>query len=472
MSLSSLLSSLSSAAASAAAAPKKSVYTQSQSEQVIGSLVQDMIKQSAQSPPKIKLSDVSLNPNTASQNAVSKQLSLDFPSLLSPIPHARAAAYISSSKDVSMGSVSPLVLNSHESPAQNIRTKGRNLFDQFNDESEDELVDVSIPFPTSTPSSLKTNSAGNKRGATNARDVSASPSSDIQGYTPIKRRAIGALFSKVTPQTPLKDRHLLAEEPLLAFSLSAAAATPSSSDKIAYKKVFDTLQSGVYNSKDASFTITPVKTFKGSFMQAYKVSGGTPFSPDLSNDTILLKAHHGEKAKWKESVIDRYFSASLTNYLRAEKLGLPVAKIYNSETAAEDRFMVVQFIPNKVDPVDMNQLAQIRAFFDCAVKSSEMLDLHPDNFRVEDETVKLIDFLEKVKSATSTAAYEPELLPVLNHALGQWIDTWVKAGLKNQEVLNRYNFLTENFTSLNPEFAEWIKPEALTTIQQMLTTQT
>jgi hypothetical protein len=187
---------------------------------------------------------------------------------------------------------------------------------------------------------------------------------------------------------------------------------------------------------------------------------------------LLIKAYHGTD-NWRFEVLQRYMTTSLAQYQRLKtKLQLPVAEIYNESMALQQGVFLVEYVPEAIDPINPDHLAQVHRFFERAIQHSEMLDLLPENFRVQrivvkekirengvevekekiEEIVKLIDFMEDLE--------EDELVCCLTQALGKWIDAWRSRGIPETQIKALYSLLTANFEKLNPLLAAHMHPPA------------
>lgn len=132
---------------------------------------------------------------------------------------------------------------------------------------------------------------------------------------------------------------------------------------------------------------------KGTFQKVYVINADHQIIQETHNSKILLKVFH---LNLLETKLQYYMKNSIDNYHRAIELGLPCAKIYNIKTALEDKYYLVEMVPNKIDLKNEDHLQQICRFFKVSYENKYTCDLTYDNLRVQnDGTVTLIDFAEK-----------------------------------------------------------------------------
>ncbi|MGR3911874.1 MAG: hypothetical protein QRY71_01005 [Candidatus Rhabdochlamydia sp.] len=132
---------------------------------------------------------------------------------------------------------------------------------------------------------------------------------------------------------------------------------------------------------------------EGSYMNVYQ-PGDTPLLvPSLSNQAVVVKLYHGKNTGLSSQQLEKCLTTSLRSYKQTLDYDIPVAKIYNVETALTDCFLIQEKIPHPIQIT--SYLLEIFHFFELSLKHNITLDLIPDNFRVkEDGTVVLIDFVE------------------------------------------------------------------------------
>jgi hypothetical protein len=135
---------------------------------------------------------------------------------------------------------------------------------------------------------------------------------------------------------------------------------------------------------------------QGSYMNVYTIQAVNPVITTSSNDQLLLKVYNQKRSSESEKRLNSYMEHSIQNYRDAQELGLPVATIYNIETALTDHFFLQEKIPGVVDLRNKDHVEQVRKFFIAALKNNLSLDVLPSNLMVKTEgTVVLIDFVEE-----------------------------------------------------------------------------
>jgi hypothetical protein len=123
---------------------------------------------------------------------------------------------------------------------------------------------------------------------------------------------------------------------------------------------------------------------KGTYMEAFTIDS-------RKDQLVKLYFRDFNEAKYKACMAN-----SLENYRSVCDLDLPVSTIYNSETALQDHFFLVEFVPNPLDYQNEEQLKQVIAYFQATYAAGIACDLSIDNLRVDDlGVVKLIDFMEE-----------------------------------------------------------------------------
>lgn len=234
------------------------------------------------------------------------------------------------------------------------------------------------------------------------------------------------IFGSFQEQIPhrnysLNDRHVSLEGSEIATSLVGqkrvrpismqVPPTPAKKGKLVRRyattaqvaiSVFKVLFNKAEQSRyETSFMIlgVPAKLIPfadGTFVRAYGVLASEKIHQESENENLLVKLYHGQKTKFGEKALQKYMKISLENYDKAIALELPHAKIYNRETALNDKFYLVEKIPNEIDWQDGNHITQVISIFETVFKKQYPGDLSYANLRVTNEgTVVLIDFSEK-----------------------------------------------------------------------------
>lgn len=170
--------------------------------------------------------------------------------------------------------------------------------------------------------------------------------------------------------------------------------TPSSrsnSDKrnsSAFRQTFMSAENGSLKINNVNYNLgEPIG--EGTFMRVYEVLG----------NEMVAKVFKDGKLKFNDIVMVACMKNAITNYKAAKKIGLPVSKIYNIETALADKCFLVELIPEEVSLTNRNHLDQMRHFFEMSYEHKIPFDLALSNFRVKlnntDEIVRLVDFTEE-----------------------------------------------------------------------------
>lgn len=178
---------------------------------------------------------------------------------------------------------------------------------------------------------------------------------------------------------------------------------------------------------------------KGSFSNVYTLEGNeNPIIAGVSNSDLVLKAYHGENSGFSEGKLRAFLRNQIQNYHAAVNAGLPVAKIYNADTAVQDGYIIQQKVSGKINPLDVQQLSQVSRFFDVAVKKELLMDLQAQNFALENDQVILIDFIEDPEE-------EDELHPFNKKVMEEsWLKIYRKAGLTKEQAAAFLNILSAN----------------------------
>lgn len=155
-----------------------------------------------------------------------------------------------------------------------------------------------------------------------------------------------------------------------------------------FKKVYDMLESGYLEHNGSWYEVK--KLGQGTFSSAYILKPGQhPLVASVNNSDVVIKAFHGTKTGFSENYLRKLRTHSYHNYLDVKRVGLPVAEIYFNNIYA-----IQKKISGRINPLDADQLAQIKMFFTLSVKNNIIMDLQPANLRAENGRVALIDFME------------------------------------------------------------------------------
>ena len=192
----------------------------------------------------------------------------------------------------------------------------------------------------------------------------------------------------------------------------------------------------------------------GTWMQAFYIDAEDPIVPSTSNDQILVKVYLPGKLTKQ---LDEAMKNSITNYHEAVKIGLPVSTIYNIDTAAADKFFLVEKVPYSISLKNESDQKQIRHFFEVSFQKKVGFDLSFDNLRVrENGTVALIDFTEKTPGFFSN----PNKLQIF--AI-QFLKSWAKearsSGMSKAEAQALLEYFSKDLPNFNPEWNQIVLDE-------------
>ena len=180
-------------------------------------------------------------------------------------------------------------------------------------------------------------------------------------------------------------------------------------------QIHDNLQ---ISREDRVFTLKAVFRGAGDYFQVYRIESIYPFIEGIPNERLLIKIvkedlftdpRRGPSAR--ANFEKRWISNILSQYDRCQDAHLPIASMYNRETAATDGYFVME----KVIPLEgsvqarlwtkdhisseaVNILSQIKVFFDYALQDSSYLplDVKISNLGIrEDGVIVLYDFREE-----------------------------------------------------------------------------
>jgi hypothetical protein len=156
-----------------------------------------------------------------------------------------------------------------------------------------------------------------------------------------------------------------------------------------FKKLHETLITNTFKYKVTYLA-------KGSYSNVYTLENNEdPIIPGVNNSDLVLKAFHGEKSGFNEKTLSTCLRNEIENYRAVSAAGLPVAMIYNADTAEQDGYIIQEKISGKIDPLNAQHMLQVRRFFDISVKENLLMDLLAQNLALKNEEVILFDFVEE-----------------------------------------------------------------------------
>jgi hypothetical protein len=175
---------------------------------------------------------------------------------------------------------------------------------------------------------------------------------------------------------------------------------------------------------------------KGSYVNVYTLDDNEePIIPGVDNSDLVIKAFHGENSGFDEKKLRAYIHNELENYHAVKEAGLPVAEIYNADTAEQDGYIIQRKVSGKVDPLNAEQMVQVQKFFKISLKDGLVMDLLPQNFALENGQVILFDFVE-----------DPEdgIRIFHQHAIEFWLKAYRNVCLKKDQAADFLNKLSAN----------------------------
>ncbi len=196
-----------------------------------------------------------------------------------------------------------------------------------------------------------------------------------------------------------------------------------------FKQQHDALSTGTFK-----YNVTYLA--KGNYSNVYTLEGNeNPIIPGVNNSDIVLKAYHGENTGFIETELRNFLHNAIENYRAVKAAGLPVVEIYNANTAEQDGYIIQRKVSGEVDPLNDKQILQVSRFFDISVEQKLPMDLHLQNFVLENEQVLLIDFIEDP---------DDEIDPFNKKVIENWIGIYRKSGATKDQAADFLNKLTAN----------------------------
>lgn len=176
---------------------------------------------------------------------------------------------------------------------------------------------------------------------------------------------------------------------------------------------------------------------KGSYFNVYTLdSNEETIIPGVDNSELVLKAFHGEKSGFAENRLREYLRNAIKNYHAVKAAGLPVAEIYNADTAVEDGYIIQRKVSGTVDnPLNDQHMLEVQKFFEISLKDGLKMDLLPQNFGLENGHVVLFDFVEDPMDVISVFH---------KHAIEYWLQFYRTVCLKKDQVAGFLNKLSAN----------------------------
>jgi len=170
---------------------------------------------------------------------------------------------------------------------------------------------------------------------------------------------------------------------------------------------------------------------EGTFSKVYKIVDEKPVFASLDNREIIVKAFHGEKMGFNQEKLDSYLSNIKYNYEKVIQAKLPVGVIHNLSSLKTDRCVFQQYIPDKLNVMSKSHLEQVKPFFKASTTNQIVMDLQPQNFRVKDGKVYLIDFVEEVKPQK----YSKNINMFNFKAIAAWFEAFMESGMLKEEAI-------------------------------------
>lgn len=197
--------------------------------------------------------------------------------------------------------------------------------------------------------------------------------------------------------------------------------------------LFQKLHEALY-ANTFKYSVTYLAT--GSYFNVYTLDGNEEtIIPGVDNSELVFKAFHGEKSGFEESRLREYLRNAIKNYHAVKAAGLPVAEIYNADTAVEDGYIIQRKVSGKVDPLNDQHMLEVQKFFEISLNESLVMDLLPQNFGLENGHVVLFDFVEDPMDVISVFH---------KHAIEYWLKLYRTVCLKKDQAADFLNKLSAN----------------------------
>jgi len=212
---------------------------------------------------------------------------------------------------------------------------------------------------------------------------------------------------KTPPPAPTKGKR----PPKREYDALQAANTTITSP---YVRESNQLQYVNCNGQQVNFTISAIAGARGHFNQLFSISNcDEQLVPGIDNNQVLLKKYHETGRATAGRCYDRFIDNALRQYDQLKDLGdaFPVAVTYNRNTAKQDGFFLVEYIPynlpsfahfravDEMDGYTKSIFDQIKNMFAQAQENSLPIDLRHDNLMVKDGKVILVDLMESHEDA-------------------------------------------------------------------------
>jgi hypothetical protein len=178
---------------------------------------------------------------------------------------------------------------------------------------------------------------------------------------------------------------------------------------------------------------------KGSYSNAYTLENNAdPIIAGVNNSDLVLKAYHGEKSGFLERKLRAFLCNQIKNYYAVIAQDLPVAPIYNADTAEQDGYIIQHKVSGKVDPLDVKQLLQVSRFFDVSVTKCIIMDPQLQNFGLENRVVVLFDFTEDPDDDDELHPFNKKVIE------DSWLVSYKNTGIAKDQAEIYLNTLTAN----------------------------
>ncbi len=185
---------------------------------------------------------------------------------------------------------------------------------------------------------------------------------------------------------------------------------------------------------------------KGTFSNVYTLAESeNPIILGIDNSALVLKAFHGENSGFNEHKLRGYLVNIIDNYNHCKALGLPVAEIYNAATAVQDGYIIQQKVDGSIDLLNASHRQQVQQFFNASIAKNLTMDLLPDNFKVVNGKVVLIDFVEEPEENDCNDEDPAFGVNIFNKRVcGGWFSCYKKLDLSNDQAAIFTNELSGN----------------------------